>query len=71
MAAALPLKAALKRGFLIKLANLQVVLIQFTIGALIRAAQAVQVLAGAVMVAAMVARDVRAHVPEALRAAAD
>jgi len=71
MAAALPLKAALKRGFLITLANWPVVVIEFTIGALFRAALAVPVLAGAVMVAAMIGGDVRALVAEGLRAAAD
>ena len=71
MAAPLALKAALKRGAVITIANWPVVLVDFGIEALYKAALAVPIIGGAFVVAVVLGHDLQGVLSEGTRAAAD
>ena len=71
MATALPLRAALRRGALVTLANWPIVVIDFVIESLYKLALGVPIVGGAFMVAVLVGDDVRALFAEGVRAAAE
>jgi hypothetical protein len=71
MAGALPLRAALKRGALVTLANWPVIVVDFTIESLYKMALAVPIVGGAFMVAVLVGADVRGLFSEGVRSAAE
>lgn len=71
MAAALPLRAALKRGALLTLANWPTVVIEFAIESLYKLALGVPIVGGAVMVAVVLGADLRGLLAEGVRSAAD
>lgn len=71
MASALPLRAALKRGALVTLANWPIIAIDFAIESLYKMALAVPVVGGAFMVAVLVGADIRGLFADGLRAAAE
>src|SRR6185295_11642379 len=58
MAGALPLRAALKRGALVTLANWPIIVVDFTIESLYKMALAVPIVGGAFMMAALVSAPV-------------
>jgi len=67
----LPLRAALKRGALITIANWPVVIIDFTIESFYKLALSIPILGGALVVAAIIGTDLGAVVDEGVRATAD
>jgi hypothetical protein len=71
MAAPLALKAALTRGAVITIANWPVVLVDFGIEALYKAALAVPIIGGAFVVAVIFGHDLQGVMSEGIRAAAD
>jgi hypothetical protein len=71
MVSVLPLRAALKRGALVTLANWPVVLVELTLESLYKLALVVPILGGGLMVAALVGGDVRDLLGEGLASAID
>ena len=71
MTTALPLRLALKRGALVAGANWPVILIDFTLEALYKAAVSVPIAGGALLVTVLLGDDVRALFGEGIRSAAD
>jgi hypothetical protein len=71
MASGLPLRAALKRGALLTAANWPVVIIEFGIESLFKAAVAVPIVGGAIMVAVLLGMELPALLAEGMREAAD
>lgn len=71
MPSALPLRAALKRGALVTLANWPVIVVDFAIESLYKLALAVPVIGGAFMVAVLVGADVQGLLSEGVRSAAE
>ena len=71
MATALPLRAALRRGALVTLANWPIVVIDFVVESLYKLALGVPIVGGAFMVAVLVGDDVRSLFAEGVRAAAE
>jgi hypothetical protein len=69
--APLQLRAALRRGFVLVLANWQIVLIDLAISAFAQAALIVPVTGGVLMVASLVGNDVGAHFADGLLPAAE
>ena len=71
MSPALPLRAAITRGALVSLANWQVVVIDFVIESLFKAAVGVPVVGGAFMVAVLIGVDVGSLLGDGVLTAAD
>lgn len=71
MATALPLRAALRRGALVTLANWPIVVIDFVVESLYKLALGVPIVGGAFMVAVLVGDDVRSLFAEGVRSAAE